>query len=64
MENKKATFLQTLRAVLWSFFGVRSRKGHEKDIGSLNPVHVIIIGVGAAALFVFTLINVVRLVLK
>ncbi len=59
---RRAGFLQTMRAVMWSFFGVRKRAGYEQDAQQLNPVHVIIAGVIAAALFVLGLIMVVRFV--
>ena len=61
-ERRDASFLDTVRAVLWSFFGVRRKSDYERDAARLNPVHVIIAGVIAAALFVFTLIMVVRAV--
>ncbi len=53
---------RTMRAVLWSFFGVRKRQDHELDLETLNPVHVIIAGIIAAAIFVVSLILIVRLV--
>jgi hypothetical protein len=59
---RTAGFGQTVRAVLWSFFGVRRKSDYQKDAARLNPVHVIIAGVLAAALFVFTLIMIVRAV--
>jgi len=59
---RKAGFLQTMRAVLWSFFGVRKRSGYEQDAQQLNPVHVIIAGLIGAAVFVLALIMVVRFV--
>jgi hypothetical protein len=61
-ERGEAGFLDTVRAVLWSFFGVRRKSDYEKDAARLNPVHVIIAGIVAAALFVFTLIMIVRAV--
>ena len=61
---RKAGFLQTMRAVLWSFFGVRRRSGYEQDAQQLNPVHVIIAGIIAAAIFVLTLVMVVRFVVS
>ena len=60
--QSRAGFWQTVRAVLWSFFGVRRRSDYEKDAAQLNPVVVIIAGVIAAALFVALLIVVVNLV--
>ena len=61
-SKRRAGFLQTIRAVLWSFFGVRRRSDYEKDAAQLNPVAVIIAGVIAAALFVALLLVVVNLV--
>lgn len=57
-----AGFFETLRAVLWSFFGVRKKSEYEKDAARLNPVYVIVVGVIAAALFVMTLLLIVRTV--
>jgi len=62
--GRKAGFLQTMQAVLWSFFGVRKRAGYEKDAAQLNPVHVIIAGIIAAAIFVLVLVMVVRSVVS
>jgi Protein of unknown function (DUF2970) len=61
---RNAGFLQTIRAVLWSFFGVRKRSGYEQDATQLNPVYVIIAGVIAAAIFVVTLLVIVRIVVS
>jgi hypothetical protein len=58
---RTATFLQTARAVLWSFFGVRRRREFEKDV-RLNPVHVVIMGLIAGAIFVLTLVGLVSLI--
>lgn len=57
--RRKAALGQTARAVFWSFFGVRKGKDHAADMEHLNPVHVIIMGIIAAALFVAILITVV-----
>ncbi|MFC3149223.1 DUF2970 domain-containing protein [Piscinibacterium candidicorallinum] len=60
--QRKGSFGQTLSAVLWSFFGVRRGADHERDMSSLNPVHVLVIGVLAAAVFVGVLIGIVQMV--
>ncbi len=60
--QRKASWGKTARAVFWSFFGVRKGKDHAADIEQLNPVHVIIMGIIAAALFVALLITVVSVV--
>jgi hypothetical protein len=54
---------QTVRAVLWSFFGVRRSADWQRDVERLNPVHVIVAGLVAAALFVAGLVLLVRWVL-
>jgi inactivated superfamily I helicase len=63
VSARGSSFLQTLAAVLWSFFGVRKCRDHERDMASLNPVHVIITGVLAGALFVVSLVVLVRFIL-
>ena len=57
---RKGSLLQTLRAVAWSFFGVRRASDYERDVSQLNPVHVIIAGVVGAALFVAGLLVLVN----
>ena len=62
--DRRASFFDTLKAVASSFFGVRGRRAHEEDIAKLNPVHVIAVGIMLAAVFVFTLIMIVKAVVK
>lgn len=61
-SQRKLNFFQTMRAVLWSFLGIRRRSGYEQDAARLNPVYVILAGLLAAGLFVAILILVVRMV--
>ncbi len=58
--NRPGSLLQTLRAVAWSFLGIRRSDGYAQDVGKLNPVHVIVAGVLGAALFVLALTLLVR----
>lgn len=60
---RRGSFLQTMQAVAWSFFGVRRASEYERDVQQLNPVHVIIAGVVAAALFVVGLVVLVNWVI-
>jgi hypothetical protein len=60
--KRKMSFAQTMRAVLWSFIGLRKGAEHENDMARLNPVHVIIAGLIAVAVFVTVLIFIVRAV--
>ena len=59
---RKGSFGQTLRAVGWSFFGVRKSAEHEKDMSQLNPLHVIAAGLIGAIVFVVLLMLLVRFV--
>ena len=61
--QRKGSFLQTMRAVAWSFFGVRRSKGLEEDVTKLNPLHVAIAGVVGGAVFVVALVLLVRWVI-
>ena len=63
-RNRRGGFFATMRAVLWSFFGVRKRSGYEQDAEELNPVYVIIAGLIAAAIFVLILLLVVKIVVS
>ena len=57
---RPASFGQTVKAVAWSFLGIRKRAGYEEDGQKLNPVHVIVAGVIGAAVFVAVLVMIVR----
>lgn len=60
---RRAGFWPTLRAVLWSFFGVRRRQAYMEDAGSLNPLAVVAAGVLAGAVFVILIVIAVQVVL-
>jgi len=49
-----------VRAVAWSFFGVRKSRDLERDVAELKPVHVIVVGVAVAAVFVVGLVLLVN----
>jgi len=57
---RKASFGATMKAVFWSFFGVRKRKDYESDAANLNPVHVIIAGLIGVAIFIGLIMLAVR----
>ena len=44
--------LRTVRAVAWSFLGIRRRSGLEEDMRRLNPLHVVLVAFAAVALLV------------
>jgi preprotein translocase subunit Sec61beta len=58
--SRRGSWLRTVRAVAWSFFGIRKGAEYEKDVAQLNPLHVVIAGVAIAALFVIGLVVLVK----
>ena len=60
--KRKVSFWQTLRAVFWSFIGLRKGAEHDRDMANLNPIHVIVAGVLGAVILVVVLIGIVRVV--
>jgi hypothetical protein len=61
--RRKGSFLQTMKAVAWSFFGVRKGADYEKDVDQLNPVHVVIAGVLGAVVLIVLLLLLVNFVI-
>ena len=53
--ERPLSFIQTVKAVAWSFVGLRKRAGYEQDVQKLNPVHVILAGIVGAGLFILAL---------
>ena len=61
-RRKPLLVVQIVLAIIWSFLGIRKRVHMEEDFERLPLVAVIVAGVIAAALFVFSILFVVRLV--
>ena len=59
-KKNTASFLDVVKAVFWSFVGIRKKAGYEKDAATINPVHVIIAGIIGAILFVLVLVFIVK----
>jgi hypothetical protein len=53
-----------VKAVFWSFLGIRKRSAYQRDAVTLKPHQVIIAGIIGAVLFVLTIVTVVRLVIS
>ena len=58
----KASFLDTVKTILWGAIGIRRRSAHEQ--AKINPVHVIIAAILFVALFIFTLRTIVYFVTR
>lgn len=57
-----SNFLRSFKVVAWSFIGIRKKSEFHADGSSVKPLHVIIVGVFLALLFVLGLIAVINLV--
>ena len=57
---RKASFAATMKAVFWSFFGIRKRSDYEHDAANLNPLHLVV----AALIGVLLLIGVLVMLVK
>jgi hypothetical protein len=53
---RKGSIWRTIKAVSWSFVGLRARGDYEKDVEQLNPVHIVIVALVGVLVFVGSLI--------
>jgi Protein of unknown function (DUF2970) len=58
------SLVRTIKAVAWSFVGLRSGKEFEKDTQQLNPIHIVIAGFVGVALFIGILLLIVNWAVK
>lgn len=63
-RHPTASLGQVMGAVLWGFFGVRKNKAMARDVRMIKPAQVIVVGIAFAAIFVFALILIVRLITR
>ena len=61
-QPRKATPLQVVKAVLSAFIGIRKGSAHERDAVTITPVQAIVAGIICAAIFVFSLVMLVRFI--
>ena len=60
LHRRKGSIVATVKAVLWGFLGVRRNADYQSDIAKLNPIHILVVGVVMALLFVAGLILLVN----
>ena len=63
-KPRNAGPLDVAKAVFWSFLGIRKSRDHDRDAVSITPLQVVVAGVIGAAVLVFCIIMVVRLVTR
>ena len=59
---KQASFLDTMRTVLWAMIGIRKRAAHDQS--NIRPAHVIVVAVIFVVLFILTLRFIVSVVVS
>jgi uncharacterized membrane protein YidH (DUF202 family) len=57
---RKGTLWGTVKAVCWSFFGVRKKSAYQDDLAKLNPLHIIAVAFVMVILFIVGLVLLVR----
>lgn len=63
-KPRNASPWQVMKAVFWSFLGIRRRAEHEKDVGRIKPAQAIVAGIVGALIFVLALATFVRYVVS
>lgn len=56
VTQRKGSIWRTIKAVSWSFVGLRTWGDYEKDVQQLNPVHILVVGLVGVLVFVGGLI--------
>jgi hypothetical protein len=58
---EKRSFLSTMKAIAWSFIGLRSKRDFDQDVaGGMNPVYVIIAALIGTVIFIGAIVLAVR----
>jgi hypothetical protein len=63
-RQEHASFMYSMKAVIWSFFGLRRKSDFETDSAKLNPVHIVIAALLGVAMLIGLLITIVKLVVS
>ena len=58
--KQKSSLLRTVKAVAWSFIGLRKGSEFEDDVKQLNPLHIVAVGIAGAVVLVLALVAVVH----
>ena len=61
-QHNRNNMWRTIKAVLWSFLGVRSQEDFDQDKQSLNPLALLAVGFILCVVFVATLMIIVNII--
>jgi amino acid transporter len=56
----KPSILRAIKMVAWSFLGIRKNSEYKDDLRNVSPLHVILVGLVLALLFIGALLLIVR----
>ena len=54
--KRGGSIFRTIKAVMWSFVGLRARGDYEQDVAQLNPLHILVVGLVGVFVFVGSLV--------
>jgi len=60
MPPRRPSLWRTVKAVAWSFIGLRARGDYEEDVKNLSPLHIIAVGLVGIFVFVAVLVLLVN----
>lgn len=46
---------RSLKAVAWSFLGIRKSSEYQQDLATVNPLHIVLVALGGVLIFVVSL---------
>ena len=60
----RPSILRAIKMVAWSFLGIRKNSEYRDDLRGVSPLHVILVGLVLALLFIGALLLIVRSVVS
>lgn len=63
MEDEKLSFIDVIKSVLASFFGVQSDKNRRRDFQQGSPAQFILVGLVLTIIFIVGMIVIVKIIL-
>ena len=60
----RPSILRAIKMVAWSFLGIRKSSEYRDDLRGVSPLHVILVGLVLALLFIGALLLIVRSVVS
>jgi len=64
MLKRKALLGATIKAIFWSFMGIRKGSDSRQDAARLNPLHVLVTALLGALIFIVVLVIAAKLAVK